>query len=104
MKFRDALIEQIRNEVGFQTTENEKGTENYRLASEYHTNYIQELNEVAEKYPHFVEVILQKHIDEEDEIFGGDTTEYDLTQHEKGRIYSLVRCRHMIRIAKEQSE
>lgn len=101
MKYKNELINQIKAELEFQHRENNKGDENYLKASEHHTQFVEKLNEDAQKYPHFVDQILDRHIEKEEEIFGVDTTQYDLTQEEKGRIYSLVRCKHMKRIASE---
>lgn len=103
MNLQKSLIKQIKAELEFQHRENNKGDESYLTASEYHTKLVDQLNEWADKYPNFVETLLRKHIEEEEEIFGDDTTQYELTQHEKGRIYSLVRCRHMLRVAKEEA-
>lgn len=101
MEFKQALIRQIKDELTFQQAENEKGDENYLAASEYHTHFVLKLNDWADKYPNFIDVLLDQHIQQEEEVFGDDTTQFNLTQHEKGRIYSLVRCRHMKRIANE---
>lgn len=104
MKFKKELVNQIKAELEFQNRENNKGDENYLLASEYHTQFIEKLNQDADKYPNFIDELLEKHIEKEEAIFGDDTTAYELTPQEKGRIYSLVRCRHMIRVAKEQCQ
>ncbi|HHX52399.1 MAG TPA: hypothetical protein GX703_02660 [Erysipelothrix sp.] len=103
MDYKQKLVKQIKDELVFQKMENETGTEEYNQASEYHTSLISSLNILADKYPNFIDILLKQHIDEEEKIFGDDTSQFDLTQYEKGRIYSLVRCRHMIRIAKEES-
>lgn len=100
-EIQEELVRQIQQEVEYQLRENDKHEDDYRKASEYHTRYIQLLNEDATKYPHFIMNILQEHIVEEEKIVGVDTIEGDLNQYEKGRIYSLVRCKHMIRVATE---
>lgn len=100
-KIQEELVRQIQQEVEYQLSENDKHEDDYRKASEYHTRYIQLLNEDATKYPNFIIDILQTHIDVEEKIFGGDTVNGELNQYEKGRIYSLVRCKHMIRVATE---
>lgn len=103
MNYKKELIKQIKAELDFQNKENETKDDAYRRASEFHTKYVQELNELADKYPNFIDVLLQQHIDEEEKVFGVETHEFDLSDHEKGRIYSLVRCKHMLRVAKEET-
>lgn len=104
MTYKDSLIHQIEMEVEFQNKENRKGNSGYLQASAYHTTFIEELLNQAKAYPNFIEVLLDKHIEQEEAIFGIDTTEFALTQEEKGRIYSLIRCKHLKRMATEESQ
>ncbi len=98
------LISQIKRELDYQTKENEKGDPSYRQASAYHTELIDKLNRWAIEYPNYIDLILKQHIAEEEAIFGQENYQFVLTPQEKGRIYSLVRCKHMLRITKENLE
>ena len=102
MKLSDTLIEVVKEEVIYQLSENEKHDEKYNRASEFHTKFIEKLLKKVEKYPHYSIAFLEKHIREEAEIFGHESDTTQLTPEEEGRIYSLVRSRHMLRIAQER--
>lgn len=102
MKLNEHLLEIVNEEGAFQQSENQKNDEKYRQASKYHTQFIAEFLELLKEYPHYSVALLEKHIREEDEIFGQDTQAVTLTPQEEGRIYSLVRSRHMLRIAQER--
>lgn len=102
MKLKKALIKQIENELTYQRLENENGDEQYRLATAYHTALVEELNSWAQQYPNFIDDLLNQHIAQEEKVFGQENYEYILTPEEKGRIYSLIRCKHLLRMANEQ--
>ena len=104
MKFREELVHQINEEFDYQNSENEKGNESYQKASAYHTQIVSGFKSLAQEYPHFIDRLLEKHIEFEEAIFNTEEIEDDLTPEEKGRVYSLVRCKHMIRVAKEACE
>ncbi|NLC05717.1 MAG: hypothetical protein GX778_04280 [Erysipelothrix sp.] len=100
----EKLVEILVEEVQFQNNENKNNNEKYRQQAKYHTKLVEQMHNKVEKYPHFALAILQRHIDKEDLIFGQEINVPKLTPHEEGRIYSLVRCKHMIRLAKERAD
>lgn len=99
MTYQQKLVEEIKKEQKFQLSENEKHDEAYRKSSAYHTELVDKLVQWSEKYPNYIDRLLDKYILEEESVFGLENEAPELTSEEKGRIYSLVRCKHMKRIA-----
>lgn len=102
MNLNEALIKVIEDEVSYQSSENARQNDRYRRQSVFHTDLVAYLSESAVLYPHFISAILEHHINDELPVFGLEVYESTLTDDEQGRIYSLVRCQHMLRVAKER--
>lgn len=102
-RLNEVLAEVIVEEISYQAQANENESDKYRHQARYHTELMDEFGKLAKDYPHFILELLTQHINKEDKIFGIEVTAPVLTPQEEGRIYSLVRCKHMIRIAKERA-
>ena len=97
----ESLIHQLELEVAYQQKIDEGKDSSHLEAGEYHRQLISQFNQWAKDYPNFIVALVEHYLSQEEKVFGQEVLS-PFTNKEKGRVYSLVRVRHMLRMAHEQ--